>query len=189
METFSTLLATLRGGEFPAQRPVTRSFDVFFELRLNKSLSKQSWGWWFETLSDPLWRHCNELHEIWSAETYNTTHDIYAYDLCFLGSLFLRYNNKVYDMISNFIHRFIWGVITLIKFWLKLQYFHRLKCICKYLQWKVSHFVSARLWVKYLAGGQSHEVWPNLSFFELSCCRQDIDYCEQISAISQLLST
>ena len=46
-------------GEFPAQRPVTRSFDVFFDLRLNKRLSKQSWGWWFETLWRPLWRHCN----------------------------------------------------------------------------------------------------------------------------------
>ena len=43
----------------PAQRPVTRSFDVFFDLCLNKRLSKQSWGWWFETLSRPLWRHCN----------------------------------------------------------------------------------------------------------------------------------
>ena len=56
METFSALLAMCAGnasvpGEFPAQRPVTRSFDVFFDLRLNKRLSKQSWGWWFETLS------------------------------------------------------------------------------------------------------------------------------------------
>ena len=48
-------------GEFPAQRPVTRSFHVFFDLRLNKPLSKQSWGWWFETLSRPLWRHCNVI--------------------------------------------------------------------------------------------------------------------------------
>ena len=45
--------------EVPAQMPVTQSFDVFFDLRLNKRLSKQSWGWWFETLSRPLWRHCN----------------------------------------------------------------------------------------------------------------------------------
>ena len=64
METFSTLLAICAGnspvtGEFPAQRPVTRSFDVFFDLRLNKRLSKQWWGWWFETPSRPLWRHCN----------------------------------------------------------------------------------------------------------------------------------
>ena len=48
-------------GVFHAQRPVTRSFDVFFDLRLNKRLSKQSWGWWFETLSCPLWRHRNVL--------------------------------------------------------------------------------------------------------------------------------
>ena len=46
-------------GEFPAQRPVTRSFDVFYDLRLNKRLSKQLWGWWFETPSRQLWRHCN----------------------------------------------------------------------------------------------------------------------------------
>ena len=64
METFSALLAICAGnspvtGEFPAQRPVTRSFDVFFDLRLNKRLNKQSWGWWFEMPSRPLWRHCN----------------------------------------------------------------------------------------------------------------------------------
>ena len=46
-------------GEFPAQRPVTRSFGVFFDLRPNKGLSKQWWGWWFETPSSPLWSHCN----------------------------------------------------------------------------------------------------------------------------------
>ena len=64
METFSALLAICAGnspvsGDFPAQRPVTRSFDVFFDLRLNKRLSKQWWGWWFETPSCSLWRHCN----------------------------------------------------------------------------------------------------------------------------------
>ena len=46
-------------GEFPAQRPVTRSLDVFFDLRLNKRLSKQPRGWWFETSSWSLWCHCN----------------------------------------------------------------------------------------------------------------------------------
>ena len=44
----------------PAQRPVTRSFDVFFDLGPNKQLSKQWWGWWFETPPSPLWRHFNE---------------------------------------------------------------------------------------------------------------------------------
>ena len=47
METFSALLAIRAGnspvpGEFPTQRPVTRSFDVYFDLRPNKRLSKQS---------------------------------------------------------------------------------------------------------------------------------------------------
>ena len=46
-------------GEFPSQRPVTRRFDFFFNLRLNKRLSKQSWGWWFETPAGSLWRHSN----------------------------------------------------------------------------------------------------------------------------------
>ena len=68
METLSALLAICAGnspvpGEFPTQRPVTRSFHVFFDLRLNKTLSKQSWGWWFETLSPPLWRHYNVLEQ------------------------------------------------------------------------------------------------------------------------------
>ena len=44
-------------GEFPAQRRVGRCFKVFFGLRLNKRLSKQSWGWWVETPSLSLWRH------------------------------------------------------------------------------------------------------------------------------------
>ena len=66
METFSALLAICAGnspvpGEFPTQRPVTRSFDVFFDLCLNKRLSKQWWGWWFEMLSCPLWRHRNAV--------------------------------------------------------------------------------------------------------------------------------
>ena len=50
-------------GEFPTQRPVTRSFDVFFDLRLNKRLSKQPWGWWVGTPSWSLWRHCNESRQ------------------------------------------------------------------------------------------------------------------------------
>ena len=38
---------------------MTRSFDVFFDLHLNKQLSKQSWCWWFETPPRSLWHHCN----------------------------------------------------------------------------------------------------------------------------------
>ena len=48
-------------GGFPSQKPVTRSFDVFFDLRLNKRLSKQSGRRWFQTSSRSLWRHYDEL--------------------------------------------------------------------------------------------------------------------------------
>ena len=66
METFSALLALCAGnspvvGEFPSQRPVTRSFDVFFDMCLNKRLSKQTCGRRFETRSRSLWRHCNAI--------------------------------------------------------------------------------------------------------------------------------
>ena len=69
MEPFTALLALCAGnspvtGEFPSQRPVTRSFDVFFHLRLNKRLSRQSWGWWFETQPCSLWRHYNLFYHL-----------------------------------------------------------------------------------------------------------------------------
>ena len=64
METFSALLALFVGnspvtGEFRSQRPVMRSFHVFFDLHLNKQLSKQQRRRWFQTPSRSLWRHCN----------------------------------------------------------------------------------------------------------------------------------
>ena len=71
-ETFSALLALCAGNstvtaEFPAQRQVTRSFDIFFHLCLNKRLNKQSWDWWFETPSRSLWRHCN-ASQCWQSD-------------------------------------------------------------------------------------------------------------------------
>ena len=63
-------------GEFPTQRPVTRSFDVLFDLRLNKRLRKQPWGWWFETPSWSLWRQRN-------AKEYPASKQLRAYRLAF----------------------------------------------------------------------------------------------------------
>ena len=72
METFFALLTLCAGNspvnagnspvtdEFPAQRPLTWSFDVFFDLRLVERWSKQSWGWWSEAPSHSLWGHCND---------------------------------------------------------------------------------------------------------------------------------
>ena len=67
METFSALLALCAGnspinGEFPSQRSVTRSFAVFFDLRLNKWSTKQSICRWFVTPSHSLCRPCNDVY-------------------------------------------------------------------------------------------------------------------------------
>ena len=66
METFSALPDLYAGnspvtGEFPSQRPVTRSFDIFFDLQLNNRLNKQSRWRWYETPSGSLWRHCYDV--------------------------------------------------------------------------------------------------------------------------------
>ena len=60
IETLSALRALCEGNlpvDSLSQRPVTRSFHVSFDLRLNKQLSKQSGRRWFETPSRSLWRH------------------------------------------------------------------------------------------------------------------------------------
>ena len=50
---------------FPSQRPVTWSFGVFFDVRLNKRLSKQSRCWWFETPWRSFWHHGNVHPRFW----------------------------------------------------------------------------------------------------------------------------
>ena len=62
METFSTILAFCAGNS-----PVTGAFPVTSDAELwcflryapQYTVEKQWWGWWFETPSRPLWRHCN----------------------------------------------------------------------------------------------------------------------------------
>ena len=79
METFSRFLALCEGnalvtGGFPSQRQVTRSFDVLFDQRLSKRLSKHSTHQWFDTPPRWLWRHCND----WSAQCLTEVHHEYV---------------------------------------------------------------------------------------------------------------
>ena len=60
---------------------------VFFYLRLNKRLSKQSWGWWFETLSRPLWCHCNVFGPL-------TCRSVYIPSFCFSFFYFIIENRE-----------------------------------------------------------------------------------------------
>ena len=107
METFSTLLAICAGnspayGEFPAQRPVTRSFDVFFDMRPNKQLCKQSWGWWFETPLWSLWRHRNgSVDNCWS---YNPrcNHRLWLFVQCAKLGNTLQWRHNGCDGVLNY---------------------------------------------------------------------------------------
>ena len=57
-----------------SQRPVTRSFDVFFDLRLNQQWRRR----WFETPLRILWRHCNvelKLHGLLATTEKHRQHN------------------------------------------------------------------------------------------------------------------
>ena len=100
----------------PTQRPVTRSFDVFFHLRLNKRLSKRPWGWWFETLSCPLWRHCNENWcRLIRSQAYRDTSGC-------LTQWPLRDVRKNYKCISKRLEHFKWNCSSTIATELHLWY-------------------------------------------------------------------
>ena len=112
METFSALLAIYAGnspvsGEFPAQRPVKRSFDVFFDHSPNTRFSKQSWGWQFETHSSPLWRHSNAWTEdsdwyIWIAQRMNISWSYLGNEKVQLFSTIYYLCEKLYDDVIPF---------------------------------------------------------------------------------------
>ena len=106
-------------GEFPTQRPVTRSFYVFFDLRLNKRLSKQPWGWWFETPSWSLWLQCNDVR--------NTPSSFISLAPCFKRHVFhsciLTHwdRDKMADIFQpTFSNTFLWTQIY--EFRLKFQW-------------------------------------------------------------------
>ena len=89
-KAFSTFLAFCAGnspvtGEFPTQRPVTWSFNVFIDLHLNQQLSKQGRHWWFETPSCSLWRHCNGTPMIHTIPLHQGV--VYT---CYIGPCYTR---------------------------------------------------------------------------------------------------
>ena len=95
------------------QRPVTRSFDVFFDLRLNKRLSKQSWGWWSETPSRPLWHHFNVEVITWVPSHYS---DVIMSAMVsqptsrLFTQAFVEAQNKGNIKVPH--HRPLWGELT-----------------------------------------------------------------------------
>ena len=108
MEAFSALLAICAGnspvtGEFPTQRPVTRSFDVFFDLHPNKRLSKQWWGWWLETPSWPLRRHRNDIRCLCFFSFVSYQHDNLRIPLTGQGEIWMLYSSYIFVSWTIFI--------------------------------------------------------------------------------------
>ena len=69
-ETFPALLALCEGDSpvtsgYPSQMPVALSVDVFFDLLLNKRLSKQSRRWWFGLQRTVIYREWIMLIAVW----------------------------------------------------------------------------------------------------------------------------
>ena len=134
METFSALLALCAGnsqvtGEFPSQRPVTWRSDVFFDVHLNKRLSKQLWGWWFETPSHSLWCHCNEWLNI------NTSIKTKA-SSCMYLQIITKINIKSYGTFYchiSFQEGYINSNLCQLFDWNDCQLFERPQCIASYL--------------------------------------------------------
>ena len=73
--------------------------DVFFDLRLNKRLSKQPWGWWFETPAWSLWRHRNVVYLKKSWRGYGRSNNPVVRRRC----RSLKFSNK-YDNIERNTH-------------------------------------------------------------------------------------
>ena len=105
MKTFSALLAICAGnspftGEFPAKASNAELFDVFFDLRLNKRLSIQLGGWWFETPSRPLWRHCDDVMHTYTLFQGVSLHHAIQRPVASWASLSSTNSTETKDMVS-----------------------------------------------------------------------------------------
>ena len=85
-------------GEFPVQRPVTRSFNLFFDLRLNRQSSKQWRRRWFETPSRSLWHYCND--EMISLCSRDSRHDCGNINWCASRSIITFHNWHLWYKIN-----------------------------------------------------------------------------------------
>ena len=96
----------------PAQRPVTRGFDVLFDLRMNKRLSKQSWSWWFEKLTRPLWRHCNVIKNNWWLANLKLPLGIFCLQRQNLAQHFVSVQTQIYYIM----YLYVWFICMELKY-------------------------------------------------------------------------
>ena len=142
MKTFSALLALCKGnspvtGEFLSQRPVTRSYYVFFDVCLNKRLSKQSRCWWSETPWRSLWRRCNVfLQFCWITYISWTFHHkemraISSHQKFIFAVMPMQVMHVIVNMSYNIRHK--WTIYVKAHF--MLQFVNKLLCLLFIFRW------------------------------------------------------
>ena len=158
METFSALLPICAEnspvpGEFPAQRPVTRSFDVFFDLRMNKRLSKQPWGWWFETPAWTLWRHRNEPRFLtqhnspWPIRHYSCGKQLHKHPMSVCPSVYL----SVHHTSPEIVNQIRWNLQKKFTLWKDLERIAwNLGCWCNLATFRTDYILVTIFWVFFL---------------------------------------
>ena len=120
-------------GEFPTQRPVTRTFDVFFDLRLNKRLSKQCRGWWFETLSCPLWRNRNVVL-LFLSGTYIYRNPCFYQDKTFRAKSFVKWTLGLSVATNEYMPHWIENVYEKNQNWCGIRFMICTNAImCRYI--------------------------------------------------------
>ena len=95
-------------GEFASQRPVAQSFDVFFDLLLNKRLSKQSRHQWFETPSPSVWHHCNVMVSshltVYSWQSVHMCYNIKWWNYGLLQIIRVENINKTFKLVTEIMY-------------------------------------------------------------------------------------
>ena len=132
----------------PRWIPRTKASDAelwcIFDLRQNKWLSKQSWGWWFETLSCPLWRHCND-------------------DICtvLIGDVAFKMNETSWNKLQNI------SWVRVVSYFFRQVYVH-FKLRYKFMK----QCEKSRSTVKWHVTINDWKVWPAIKQFYKSanCC-------------------
>ena len=200
MKTFSALLTICAGnstvpGEFPTQRPVTRSFDVSFDLRPNKRLSTKSWGWWFETPSCSSWRHRNGMTHIW--RKCCIFHWIWGNKTKRKNKILLSIHHFTYRNLhkTDLIHNYSWNEICVqrrehrgcFKYMpVKIKYNQGLLCITfgLIISPLLTHIPSSAAYVRQWTGSALVKILTCRPFGAKSLSKSVLGYCQLGSEIS-----
>ena len=108
--THNTNISRVTGplcGDFTGRRwiPRTKACDAELWCFLWSApwiLSKQSWGWWFETSSHLSWRHCNIIRDRWYQWCTNVFEKSFLCYLCWSGDLvFIHIHTTKYPVAKG----------------------------------------------------------------------------------------